>query len=252
MPSGFLKSTRFVQTTAEKLIEGDDRSPHQDTSPHSTFSVGGGQASHRRQAAEEWAEYDDFNASQIIQLVTQYLMSVINKHMEMQQLTITRQRLMQMRQYKFYREKVDEKYEELEMYFKLHKERSENHIKMLKERLATSRSESDRLRAAVEARDEDIKVLSSKTGDLGHVQELFTKVEGTLAELEERGQSNAAGGKMIKGFLDKIDKLRERKKREAAERLRDDQEDAEERETEAKRLWDMNSKNSGSPGKNIF
>lgn len=166
-------------------------------------------------------------------------MSSINKHMEMQQLTITRQRLMQMRQYKFYREKVDEKYEELEIYYRLHKERADKHIELLKERLATSRAECDRLRAAIDVRDEDIKVLSSKTGDLGHVQELFRKVDGTMRELEERGESNAVGGKLIKGFLEKIDKLRERKKREAAERLREEQEEVEEREREAKRNWDM-------------
>ena len=35
-------------------------------------------------------DYDEFNASYIVQLVTHYLMAVINKHMEMQELTITR------------------------------------------------------------------------------------------------------------------------------------------------------------------
>ena len=56
---------------------------------------------------------------------------------------------MQMRQYKHYREKVDEKYEELQVYFDMYKERTDKDIVYLKKKLEVSRAENDRLREVI-------------------------------------------------------------------------------------------------------
>ena len=80
-------------------------------------------------------------------------------------------------------------------------------------------------------------MLSAKTGDMGYLNKLFDKMKGTLTELEEASESNAVGGKLIKGFLEKIDRLRDRKKREEAERRREEEEALAEAEEQALGVW---------------
>jgi len=98
--------------------------------------------------------------------------------MEMQELSQTRQRILNQRQNQTYREEVDARFEKLNMLHELEVERGEKELKKLAKQLEDSRKEQRRLQTVVNDKEEEIGLLLQSG-------EEFPKVRRLLRDLDD-------------------------------------------------------------------
>lgn len=120
--------------------------------------------------------FNSFNNNQVLQLCSLYLLTLINKHMEIQEISQVRQKTQNLRQMQAYRGEVEHRFEELQQIYHMQQDRYEKKIAELQKELADARKESASRLVICQEKENDLKILLGGGGDVRELREMFERI----------------------------------------------------------------------------
>ena len=116
-----------------------------------------------------------FNCNQITNMAILYLLTVINKSFEMQQLCQTRFRLLAKRQNQVYREQCTNILDDMHVLQQMSDKRFQKKINSLEKHLTHTQAEVDRLLLVIREKDDKINLLRNSNEDVPELKAMIKK-----------------------------------------------------------------------------